>query len=255
MEFPIEIGFGEFRLNAHIIFETSAFIIGFRYFLFLKRKRSDPISESNRVWIIIGAAFGAFLFSRLLGSLENPDAWGRADYPWLYFYSSKTIVGGLLGGLFVVEITKYFLNEKSSSGDLFTFPLILAMILGRIGCFTSGVHEPTFGIESTLPFAMDLGDGLMRHPVALYEIIFLVILWIFLYLLEKNNKFENGIRFKFFMIAYLIFRFFIDFIKPTHAVLLTLSSIQLACLGGLIYYARTLLFIFYSPRKLILHAK
>ncbi|WP_276368842.1 prolipoprotein diacylglyceryl transferase family protein [Chryseolinea sp. H1M3-3] len=255
MTFPIEIAFGEFSINAHIIFETLAFIIGFQYFMRLKRTHSDPISESNRIWIIIGAAFGAFLFSRLLGSLENPEAWHRSDYPWLYFYSSKTIVGGLLGGLFTVEVTKYFLNEKSSSGDLFTFPLILAMILGRIGCFTAGVYEPTFGIESNLPWAMNLGDGLMRHPVALYEIIFLVVLWIFLSQLEKYRQFEGGIRFKFFMIAYLIFRFLLDFIKPTHAVLLNLSSIQLACLGGLLYYTRTLFFIFYNPRKLILHAK
>jgi hypothetical protein len=136
MSFPIEIPIAAVRINAHILFETLAFIVGFRYFLFLKRNQSDPISEPNRIWIIIGAAFGAFFFSRLLGSLENPGAWIRSERPLLYFYMNKTIVGGLLGGLLCVEITKYFLREKSSSGDLFTYPLMLAMIVGRIGCFT-----------------------------------------------------------------------------------------------------------------------
>lgn len=43
---------------------------------------------------MIGATFGAFLFSRLLGALENPGALFTAEDLLLYFYSSKTIVGG-----------------------------------------------------------------------------------------------------------------------------------------------------------------
>lgn len=246
---------GDMHISLHLICEMLAFVVGFRYFLFLRRKQSDPIAEPNRIWIIIGAAFGAFLFSRILGSLENPEAWFWAERPLIYFYANKTIVGGLLGGLLLVEITKYFIKEKSSSGDLFTYPLILAMIIGRIGCFTYGIHEPTFGIESDQLWAMDLGDGILRHPVALYEIVFLISVWLLLSGIELNNRFDNGVRFKFFMIAYLLFRFFLEYIKPVHTVFLTLSSIQLACLCGLLYYRRTLLLIFYNPGKLTVHAR
>lgn len=253
MKYPVEIGWGNVRVSAHFVLETLAFIIGFRYFLYLKRKQFDPISESNRVWIIIGAAFGAFLFSRMLGSLEDPQAWIHAENPWLYFYSNKTIVGGLLGGLLFVEITKSFLKEQSSSGDLFTYPLILAMLIGRLGCFSAGIYEPTFGVASSLPWAIDLGDGIGRHPVALYEIIFLTLLWLSLYSIEKYTRLGMGVRFKLFMIAYLVFRFFLEFIKPVHPLVLSVTSIQLACLAGLVYYCRTIMFLFYNPRNLTLH--
>src|SRR5690349_22993551 len=96
MEFPLHIGTGNTSLSLHVVFETLAFVVGFRYFVFLKGKQPDPIPESNRIWIIISAAFGAFLFSRLIGSLENPSGWTTAPNKLLYFYASKTIVGGLL---------------------------------------------------------------------------------------------------------------------------------------------------------------
>ncbi len=253
MKYPVEIGFGEFRLSAHLILESLAFVTGYRYFLYLKGKKSDPISESNRIWILIGAAAGAFLFSRLLGALENPGTWMNAENPWLYFFANKTIVGGLLGGLIAVEITKYILGETSSSGDLFTYPLILAMVIGRIGCLSSGVYEPTFGIESTLPWAMNLGDGKLRHPVALYEIVFLCLLWFGLRSIERIHQFQMGVKFKLFMLSYLIFRFFLEYIKPVHFASPIFTSIQLACLCGLVYYYRTLIFILTNPAKLIIH--
>ena len=68
----------------------------------------------------------------------------------VYFYSNKTIVGGLLGGLVGVELIKKLIKEKNASGDLFTYPLILAMIIGRIGCFSMGVYEETYGLPSSI---------------------------------------------------------------------------------------------------------
>lgn len=251
MHYPVEISLGKFSISAHAIFEIMAFAIGFRYFLFLRRKKFDPISESNRLWIIFGAALGAFFFSRLIGALENPMAWSDAENRWIYFYMNKTIVGGLLGGLLTVEVTKVILKERSSSGDLFTFPLLLAMIIGRLGCFTMGIYEPTFGLATTLPWALDLGDGIPRHPVAIYEIIFLLLLWWTIYNIEKRKIFQTGIRFKIFMISYLIFRFFLDFIKPVHFVLLNLSTIQLACLLGLLYYYRALTMLIFKPAQVV----
>ncbi|MBS1595084.1 MAG: prolipoprotein diacylglyceryl transferase [Bacteroidetes bacterium] len=242
MTFPIEIRVGDIHLSLHPVFEMLAFAIGFRYFTYLRARSTDYMSDDTRVKIIIGAIFGAFIGSRMLGALEDPYAFVHSAHKLLYFYSSKTIVGGLLGGLWGVEIAKLIIGEKRSSGDLFTFPIILAMIIGRIGCFTSGITEPTYGVETTSMLGMNLGDGLMRHPIALYEIAFLLILWLVLYLINGyNSALQSGDIFKLFMIFYLIFRFAIDFIKPVHLSLGILSSIQLACVIGILYYIQTII--------------
>jgi prolipoprotein diacylglyceryltransferase len=197
MSFPVEFSVGSLHLSAHLIFEVLAFFVGYRYFVFLRKGREDHISEENRIKIIAGAALGAFFFSRLLGSLENPAGWFHEDNFWLYFFKNKTIVGGLLGGLLGVELIKKVIGERQSSGDLFVFPLMLAMMIGRVGCFSSGVYEATFRIETAMPFGLDLGDGLTRHPVALYEIAFLGAFWIFLHWLSQKNELPSGWLFQF----------------------------------------------------------
>ena len=221
--------------------------IGFRYFLYLRKGKGDQIQSSQRLWIIIGAIFGALIGSRLVGGLENPAELVKAPNPLIYFYTNKTVVGGFLGGLFGVELVKKIIGEKQSSGDLFTYPMILALIIGRIGCFGMGVYEETYGVETSFFTGINLGDGLLRHPVTLYEIAFLIMLWIGLIQLEKTFALVEGGRFKIFMITYLFFRFMIDFIKPHYTFSFGLSTIQIVCLGGLIYYAAYI----FKPKKLI----
>ena len=229
--------------------EPLGIFIGFRYFLFLRKKNGDAIQSPARLWIIIGAIFGAIFGSRLIGGLEDPPALFASANPLLYFYQNKTVVGGFLGGLTGVELVKKFLGEKQSSGDLFTYPMILALLIGRIGCFSMGIYEETYGLPTHSFLGMNLGGGISRHPVCLYEIIFLLLLWVNMRQLGKKYRLADGARFKLFMIAYLSFRFILDFIKPHYTFGFGLSVIQVFCLLGLIYYYR---FIF-MPNKLIQH--
>lgn len=251
MTFPIELAIGQGKINLHLIFETLGFLIGFRYYTFLKSKTIDPINDSNRLWIVIGATLGALIFSRLVGCLENPIELMKSTNKLLFIYANKTIVGGLLGGLIGVEITKLLINEKSSSGDLFTRPIILAMIIGRIGCFTNGIYESTYGFETESIFGMDLGDGKLRHPLILYEIFLLVLMFVILKITENKINFKNGFRFQFFLIFYLCLRLVFDFMKPTYRIVFGLSTIQITCLLGLVYYYKTIFYIFINPKKLL----
>ena len=43
----------------HAVLETLGIFVGFRYFLYLRKKNGDVIEEPNRIWIVIGALFGA----------------------------------------------------------------------------------------------------------------------------------------------------------------------------------------------------
>jgi phosphatidylglycerol---prolipoprotein diacylglyceryl transferase len=231
--------------------EPLGFFIGFRYFMHLRKKQGDVIPSSNRVWILIGAIFGALLGSRIIGGLEDPPQISIAGNVWFYFYQNKTVLGGFLGGLFGVELVKKIIKEKHASGDLFTYPMILALIIGRIGCFSMGVYEETYGLPTSLPWGMHLGDAKLRHPVCLYEIIFLMLLWILLVQTEKKYILQNGARFKMFMMAYCFFRFLLDFVKPHYTFSIGLSTIQITALLGLIYYYRYIV----DPKKLIARKK
>lgn len=238
MHFPVSIQIGNISILLHSIFETTGFFIGFRYFLYLRKRQGDVIEQSNRVWILIGATFGALIGSRLVGGFENVPAMLQSSNKLFYLYQNKTVVGGFLGGLFGVELCKKIIGEKEASGDLFTYPMILALIIGRLGCFSMGVYEETYGLPTSLPWGMNLGDGIARHPVALYEIIFLLTLWLLLNVTEKKYALANGTRFKLFMIAYVFFRFALDFIKPHYTFSFGLSTIQIVCLCALVYYGR-----------------
>ncbi|WP_350289571.1 prolipoprotein diacylglyceryl transferase family protein [uncultured Croceitalea sp.] len=227
------------KINVHLLLEYLAFFVGFRYYIVLRRKSNDKISSNNRLSILIGAVFGALFFSRLIAFLENPEL--HCQQGWLHILNNKTIMGGLFGGLLGVELSKKIIGEKQSSGDLFTLPIILGILIGRIGCFLAGIKEFTYGKETSFILGMDLGDGLKRHPIALYEVFFLLFLFFYvLKLYQKKSMFENGTLFKIFMITYFSFRFCIEFIKPNTFLILGLSSIQYLCLICLVYYAKTI---------------
>jgi len=247
LKFPIYIEVGPAKILLHVVFEVLAFFIGFRYFLWLRKKRGDAIKTPNRTWIIIGAIIGALIGSRLIGGLEDPTQITKANNVLFYFYQNKTVLGGFLGGLTGVEIVKKIIKEKGASGDLFVYPIILALIIGRMGCFSMGIYEETYGTVTTLPWGMNLGDGLVRHPVSLYEIIFLWVLWVCLWIVQKKFALQQGALFKLFMIAYLGFRFLLDFIKPHFTFNVGLSVIQLTCIAGLLYYLPYII----QPKKLL----
>ena len=236
MDIPLDIQIAGTAVNIHLILEYVAFFLAFRYYLFLRKHADDPIATGSRLSIILGAAIGAFVGSRLMGYLENPVSLSFAPQAIMTLMNVKTIMGGLFGGLVGVELIKKLIGETHSSGDLFTMPIILGIIIGRIGCFLEGVNEFTYGVETSFFMGMDLGDGLSRHPIALYEIIFLVLLWVVVYKLYKQGNWESGDIFKLFMLLYFAFRFLIEFIKPNIFYTLGLSSIQWLCIVCFVYY-------------------
>ena len=235
MEFPVTFQIFGQTILAHPVLETLGIFIGMRYYFYLKRNSSKKLSFNTSSAVLIGATAGALLGSKLIGNLENPYIL-LDDFNFKRFWTNNTIVGGLAFGLIGVEWAKKLIGHKESTGDLIVFPLILAMIIGRIGCFLTGVYEETYGIPTTSIFGMYLGDDFLRHPVALYEIVFLILLWVVLKIIQNKNKFYSGFIFQVFMLSYFGFRFFLDFLKPRVEILGSLGTIQMVCLCIIFYY-------------------
>jgi len=106
-----------------------------------------------------------------------------------------------------------------------------------------GIAEHTYGIETASIFGMDLGDGKMRHPVALYEIIYMMLLFI-IFQKIKHKDLIDGDRFKLFMVLYFLYRFTVEFIKPYEPIALGLSIIQWSALFIFVYYYKFILRLF-----------
>lgn len=247
MTFPLDIHIGIVVIPIHLLTDVLSFYLGYRYYIYLRKREGDHVGDEQRFLVIIGAALGALIGSRLLASLENMQLFLHPP-SFLYYYVNKTIVGALIGGILGVEICKKIIGQKTATGDIFVFPLIFAIAFGRIGCLLTGVTDGTVGNPSNLPWAFDQGDGIARHPTALYEIIFLVVLFFLLKRLSKKFPLKQGVLFRIFVISYLLFRFLIEFIKPVEQIFIGLSAIQIASLLFALYYIYTLLFVFkYRP--------
>jgi len=235
MDFPVTFHIFGKTVLAHPVFETLGIFLGMRFYFYLKRKSTEKLSFNTSAAVLIGATAGALLGSKLIGNLENPYVLFE-NFSFKRFWTNNTIVGGLTFGLIGVEWAKKIVGHKESTGDLIVYPLILAIIIGRIGCFLTGIHEETYGLPTDSMFGMHLGDEYLRHPVALYEIGFLILLWISLKMVEKKKKYPSGFIFQVFMLSYFTFRFFLDFIKPRIEIVGNLGTIQLVCLSVIIYY-------------------
>ena len=212
---------------------------------------------------------GAAIGSKLLFWLEDPQLTLHSLHNPAYLVGGKTIVGALAFGLISVELTKRYIGLRTSTGDLYAIPLALGIAIGRIGCFLTGLSDNTYGTPTNLPWAINFGDNIPRHPTQLYEILFLLALIPLLYAVlrsiapapKDNCHFEGaganatasretrfssvlatspwqpGDAFKFFMVAYLSFRLLCDFLKPYPRIFLGLGGIQWACVLILLYYS------------------
>jgi phosphatidylglycerol:prolipoprotein diacylglycerol transferase len=219
-----------FHPALHPVFEALGYAGGFAVYRWQRVRAGDALTEEKRWAVIAAAAVGALIGSRVLGLLEQAP---RMGLHWGDFLrpGGKTIVGGLLGGWIAVEVVKRAMGVRARTGDLFAVPLCVGIAIGRIGCFFAGLADDTYGTATRLPWGVDFGDGVRRHPTQIYEFLFLIGLAWVLGRWERRPHGEGQV-FRGFMAAYLGWRLLIDFLKPQPLVA-GMNWIQWACLAGL----------------------
>lgn len=155
------------------------------------------------VSLALGGAAGAWLF----GSFNTL----RAAIPTF----SHSIAGALAGAIAAVEIWKRRHGVRSSTGGPFVIPLALGIVVGRWGCLFAGLADETYGRPTTLPWGVELGDGIARHPVQIYEslamMVFLVFYW---HALIRQRSWATRHGFHVFILVYAIQRFAWEYLKP-----------------------------------------
>lgn len=217
----------------HYVFEWLALAAGAAVYRSLQqRKGQGALLQGPRYALVLGCIFGAALGNKALFWLEYPHLLREAWASPALFLQGQSIVGGLLGGWLGVEIAKQWTRwQGPRTGDDFVPAILVGILVGRIGCFLAGLHDGTYGLPTTLPWGVDLGDGIARHPAPLYEwLAALIALWTW-------PRWRNalaatpGLAFRVFMLGYLLWRLGIDGLKPVpYAYALGWSGIQWACL-------------------------
>jgi len=246
-QFPVVLHLGNWRVPIHPVCDVLAYFLGFQLYLYLKRRTPGPLlTWEQNAWILVGCIFGAVIGAKVLAWMEAPGLyWSLRNDPNFWF-GGKTIVGGLLGGWIGIEIAKKALRITSSTGDLCVYPVILGMCIGRIGCFLTGLSDDTCGVRTQLPWGVDFGDGIPRHPAQIYEILFLLALGTAIWL-KRASLTVPGMKFRWFMLGYLSFRLFIDFFKPHWVLFAGLSGIQWGCFFGLLFCSYSLMKLSEQP--------
>jgi phosphatidylglycerol---prolipoprotein diacylglyceryl transferase len=180
-----------------------------------------PLSGMERLGIGLGAFCGAFIGARLPFVLSN---WNGLLSGAAWFGDGKTIVAGIVGGYFGVELAKWALHVRVKTGDSFAVPVAVAVAIGRLACFSAGC---CYGTPTSLPWGVvfPTADSVPRHPTQLYEAAFHLTAATALFWLWRRGLLR-GQLIKLYIIAYLSYRFFSEFIRPEPEIWMGLTAYQ-----------------------------
>jgi phosphatidylglycerol---prolipoprotein diacylglyceryl transferase len=216
------LAYGGFMLLALLLFLLARRVLP-------KAAGLETLPWWKRLSLLLAAFIGGSLGGKLPFVISSIVSWLSgspsvnaqsigAEFLSAWFSDGKTITAGLIGAYLAVELAKRLVDVRVKTGDAFAVPLALALAAGRWGCFFNGC---CYGVETTLPwgvwFNVPGADGLPHlmkcHPTQIYESVFhftmaLLLLWLTLRDLLPRQ------RLKFYLIAYGVYRFLTEFIRP-----------------------------------------
>jgi phosphatidylglycerol:prolipoprotein diacylglycerol transferase len=176
------------------------------------------VSKRERRTILLAAFIGGVLGAKLPFVFVRDADW--FGYAWLT--EGKTVTTGLIGAYAAVELVKLLHGIKAKTGDSFALPLALALAVGRWGCF---FHGCCYGVPTQLPWGVDFGDGIPRHPTQAYESLFHFSMAAILVQTVRRGWLQNQ-RLKVYLISYGIYRFLTEYIRPEPDYALGLTYFQ-----------------------------
>jgi prolipoprotein diacylglyceryltransferase len=214
----------------HALFDVLAWVAAGAAGLWLMRsgRVAFPVPQPLRFAYLAVLVFGAGLGAVAFGSA---NLW-LSGQPGI----ARSIEGAVAGAILAIEIYKRFAGIAPRTGARFALPFAVGVAVGRIGCFLSGIEDFTYGAPTSLPFAHDFGDGILRHPVQLYESVAMAAFAaVYVWRVLRRDRFfiEQG----FYLAAgfYGAQRFVWEFIKPYGALAGPFTLFHLLSTAVLVY--------------------
>jgi phosphatidylglycerol:prolipoprotein diacylglycerol transferase len=180
------------------------------------------LSRRQRIMLALAGFIGGALGAKLPFINADDGFWTG-----LWFRDGKTITTGLAGAYLGVELAKIGMGLRVKTGDSFAIPLALALAVGRWGCFYNGC---CFGEPTDLPWGVIFHDGIPRHPTQIYECVFHLGMACILGVILYEGVLVNQ-SLKLYLIAYCVYRFATEWIRPEPIGYLGLTFYQFVVLG------------------------
>ena len=188
---------------------------------------ADPALRAKYRRIQLGTLVGALVgakFAAIVGDLRWPIE--PAD-PSAFFQVGRSITGGLLFGFLTAEVLKRAFDYHEPPNDRFATVLPFSIAIGRVGCLLVGCCA---GLPTDSWFALPDEHGVMRHPTALYDLLFHLALGVAFILLLRRGILR-GRFFALHLLVYGIFRFAIEPLRDTRTYAVGVSAYQLFALA------------------------
>lgn len=231
---PVLFSIGQYGVSSYMVFMLLALATGFAVYA-VEAARNKSVSEHTLIILLsalAGGALGAKLPILVLHARELAERFPDLSL----LMSGRSVVGGLLGGALAVYAVKRRLGIRERKGNLFAPAIAAGVAVGRIGCFLRGCCA---GTPTGLPWGIDFGDGVARHPTQLYEALFMLALFALLFESRKRVS-HPAVLLWVLMVSYFSFRFAVEFIRTEQVVALGLTLFQWISLLAVVIYARKL---------------
>jgi phosphatidylglycerol:prolipoprotein diacylglycerol transferase len=220
--------------------------VGVGLLLFWREAARQREAGERTVMVLLGAVFGGVLGSKIpmimLYWRDMAAQWPDATL----LVTSRSITGGLVGGALGVFAAKRWFGITGRRGNLFVPGIAAGMAIGRLGCFLRGC---CYGNPASLPWAVDFGDGVPRHPTQLYEMVFMLAMLAAGWIAVRRWPEPAGLVFKAFMLVYFAFRFMIEFIRDEPLYGMGLTLFQWISVAMVVFYAIDLMMLLHEGKR------
>jgi phosphatidylglycerol---prolipoprotein diacylglyceryl transferase len=218
----------------HLVFDALAWATGMAagvaFYRWRLREVTAQVARVADGGYFASLAVGAIAGAYLSGSFTF---WGQG-----VFALAHSVAGALAGAIIGVELYKLARGIRMSTGVVFVGPFAAGVAVGRWGCLFAGLPDQTFGVASSLPWAVDLGDGIGRHPAQVYESVAMAAFFAaFAVGLQRRAPWAMRHGFYWLAIAYGAQRFVWEFLKPYPTLIGPLNHFHLMCLALIAYGA------------------
>jgi prolipoprotein diacylglyceryltransferase len=201
--------------------------------VFVSEARRRGHTDDRLLVVVTGALVGGALFMRLGTWLQHVDLRANASLAEQWAYGNRSILGGLVGAWLGVHVAKRLCGYRLRTGDLFAPAVALGMAVGRIGCLlTERPGTPTgsgWGITLDGADAARLGvqPGVALHPSFAYEIVFHLVAFSVIWFWLRRRSLPPGESFVWYVAAYGVFRFLVEFVRGNEGAWAGLTRPQL----------------------------